>query len=116
MDNLNKQLIGTRIATLRKFYKKSQRELMEELEFENLSKFEKGTRLPSVEILLKIAKYFNVSIDWLVRGTDCVLDISENEIKILKLYRNLKDEDKIKIEGILEYKAFEQQMDNKQDK
>lgn len=31
-----------------------------------LSAYEKGTRKPSFDVLLKIAKYYNVSIDYLV--------------------------------------------------
>lgn len=37
---------------------------------ETLSRYETGARNPDIEILLKFSDYFNVSIDYLIRGEE----------------------------------------------
>ena len=47
----------------------------------NLSYYMKG-REPAYDILIRIANYFNVSVDWII-GND--IDISKMEDKVMKL-------------------------------
>lgn len=44
---------------------------------------------PSVEALVKLSNYFNVSLDYLVTGYEKYNDLSEDEIKWLNLYKQL---------------------------
>ncbi len=37
---------------------------------ESLSYYENGKRSPDVEMLIKLSKYFNVSIDYLITGKE----------------------------------------------
>lgn len=37
---------------------------------ESLSYYENGKRSPDIEMLCKLSEYFNVSIDYLIRGED----------------------------------------------
>lgn len=48
---------------------------------------------PSVEALIKLSNYFNVSLDYLVTGYEKYNDLSEDEIEWLKLYKQLSQGD-----------------------
>lgn len=64
---------GTRLKRLRKASDITQAELAAELGVEPsaVGKYENGIQsYPRVEVLIKIAEYFNVSIDYLVRGIE----------------------------------------------
>lgn len=71
--------LGERIAYLRNKEGLSQRKLMDILGFQNLSKYEKDTREPSLDILKLLSSYFNVSLDWLITGKEYVLDTRSKE-------------------------------------
>ena len=60
--------IGERIMQLRKQLNISQLELadMAEVSRTIIGNYERNTNTPSIEVLLKIAKVFNVSVDFLV--------------------------------------------------
>ena len=62
--------LGERIAYLRNKEGLSQIKLMDILGFQNLSKYEKNTREPSLDILKLLSSYFNVSLDWLITGNN----------------------------------------------
>lgn len=62
--------LGERIAYLRNKEGLSQKKLMDILGFQNLSKYEKNTREPSLDILKLLSSYFNVSLDWLITGNN----------------------------------------------
>lgn len=73
MENSNfKKIIGLRINTLLADQKVSQKALAEELGVlpNVISYFCKGTRTPNTEQIIKIAKFFNVSTDYLLGLTD----------------------------------------------
>lgn len=65
-------MIGTRLQQLRKEHKVSCRQLGKEigLSASALSHYETGINIPSMENVLKIAEYFDVSIDYLVGRTE----------------------------------------------
>jgi transcriptional regulator with XRE-family HTH domain len=65
-------VLGKRIAALRKEKGLSQYELADRLGFSRgkLANYEQGTREPDYETLIKIADFFEVSTDYLLRGTD----------------------------------------------
>lgn len=60
--------LGERIAYLRTSKNLTQRQLMEALNFNNLSRYENNERTPGIDVIIRIAKFFNVSIDWLLTG------------------------------------------------
>ncbi|MBQ8056774.1 MAG: helix-turn-helix transcriptional regulator [Ruminococcus sp.] len=61
-----------RIKELRKAKKMTQLKLAMELNTNQntISRYENGEREPSIRDLIKIADYFNVSVDYLVGRTD----------------------------------------------
>lgn len=65
-------ILGKRIKNLREEGELSQLELAKLLNINNstLSQYEAGNRIPSDDIKIKIAKYFNVSLDYLVGNSD----------------------------------------------
>lgn len=65
-------VLGQRLRELRENREISQIELARYLNISNttLSQYETGKRVPSDEIKIKIADYFNVSIDYLLGRTD----------------------------------------------
>lgn len=65
----------------------------------NLSYYMKG-REPSYDILIRIANYFDVSIDWLV-GNDTLHNISEQELINLKVENKILSDKVIEIKGQL---------------
>jgi transcriptional regulator with XRE-family HTH domain len=60
--------IGERITQLRKAKNWSQDELAKEVESSRvmIGKYERGDNSPSIEVLLKLAKSFNVSVDFMM--------------------------------------------------
>lgn len=57
---------------------------------------------PSCERMLKVAEYFNVSVDWLLTGEH--QNLSESEIEILKLYNSLSHSDQEEIRDFIKLK------------
>jgi transcriptional regulator with XRE-family HTH domain len=60
--------IGERITQLRKAKNWSQDDLAKEIESSRvmIGKYERGDNSPSIEVLAKLAKAFNVSLDFLI--------------------------------------------------
>lgn len=83
-------MFGERISLLRTSYRLSQKELAESLHVskQTVSNWENDNIAPSVEMLLKIAKYFNVSTDYLLGLDDrtCleVTDLPLEKISLLQ--------------------------------
>nr|WP_116316240.1 helix-turn-helix transcriptional regulator [Bacillus subtilis] len=63
-------MLGKRITSLRKQAGLTQEGLAKKLNITRsaLSQYELGTREPNYDLLIKIADYFDVSIDFLLRG------------------------------------------------
>lgn len=64
--------VSERIVLLRKQHLISQKKLSEELSISEIAvqNYESGRRKPAFDVLISIADYFNVSIDYLVGRTD----------------------------------------------
>lgn len=60
--------IGERITSLRKAKNLSQDELAKKIDASRvmIGKYERGDNLPSIEVILKLAKAFEVSVDFLL--------------------------------------------------
>ncbi|APA01586.1 helix-turn-helix domain-containing protein [Bacillus velezensis] len=65
-------MLGKRITSLRKKANLTQEQLATKLNITRsaLSQYELGTRNPDYDLLIKIADFFDVSIDYLLRGED----------------------------------------------
>lgn len=76
-----------RLKELRKLKKLSQQELADSLNIsrESICKYEKGDQEASYQTLKRIAKFFNVSIDYLLDTTDDnLIVISKDDLLMLK--------------------------------
>lgn len=64
--------IGERIKTLRKRKHWTQDELAHHLEVapSSVGSYERGSRQPTIENLIRMSRYFNVSLDYLLCQTD----------------------------------------------
>lgn len=72
MNEFDKNLLGERLKYLRTEKGLGQNLLAKELKLSNasISYWETGKQEPSAEALFKLAKYFNVSADYLLGLTD----------------------------------------------
>ncbi len=97
--------IGERIAYLRMKNKLTQKEVMQLLDFNNLSRYENNERTPSINVIITLAEYFNVSTDWILLGrssTDKCCSNDKNLEKIIELFTQLSDLEKGIVIGRIE--------------
>lgn len=81
-----------------------------EVSQETISAYESGKALPSVDTLIKIADYLDVSIDYLLERTDNPLvnsSIKNEDNEILNIFHKLTKEQK---EDVLTYAKIRKQM------
>jgi transcriptional regulator with XRE-family HTH domain len=57
----------------------------------NLYKWKNGASINS-DLLIKLADYFNVSVDYLLTGRESLNSLSEREIELLNLFRKIESE------------------------
>lgn len=72
-----------------------------------ISRILNNVQVPTAENLHKIARYFNVSMDYIFTGEEenCESAILSKEYEpVINLYRSLKDSDKEEILMLMEYK------------
>lgn len=88
MDNT----FGERLRLLRQNKRLQQKEVAIELSISptGYSSYENGLRMPGVKMLIRIADYYNVSIDYLLgRDEKTHIDKDELEIKLKRLKNDL---------------------------
>lgn len=97
--NYNIELSGKRIAELRSKAGISQAKLSEliGLHVKTISKAERGANGLSVDNLLALAEYFNVSLEFLVGVESEIEDIDY----VVSLYRNCPDERKMLLINVM---------------
>ena len=95
-------MFGERLRALRKARGLSQEELgeMTQLGQSNISAWERGGRLPLPDGLIKLASFFNCTIDELL-GFD-VNERNEDLLFVEQKYLSLKEEDKEKVKIYIE--------------
>lgn len=88
--------LGNILAQLRKEKKLSQRELAISLGVSNgaVAMWETNRRQPDLEMLIKIAHFYNVSIDYLLGNIQVLSNtktqnLSSIELKLIKYYQNV---------------------------
>ncbi len=90
--------IGERIVQLRKAKNWSQDELAKEIEASRvmIGKYERGDNSPSIEVIVKLAKAFDVSVDFLLgEGLNAAYD--KEMVKRLDELESLPDDEKKRI-------------------
>ncbi|WKY47323.1 helix-turn-helix transcriptional regulator [Eubacteriaceae bacterium ES3] len=88
---------GTRLKRLRINMDMTQQDFAEEfnLNKSSISKYEKDKNLPENQLLLEIADYFNVSVDYLLCRTNNPTSLNDAKLKeegSLKTHEQLKQE------------------------
>lgn len=84
------------------------RPLEEQLGIANGSIKKWNVSSPSCDRILKVANFFNVSVDWLLTGEQKAFVITASEMELLQLYNDLSDDDKDEIIEIVELKLRRQ--------
>ncbi len=87
--------IGSKIMTLRKKFNLSQSELAKKVEVSRtiIGNYERNENTPSIDILLKIAKPFDVSVDYLI-GEGSLSTYDKEVLKRINDIEHLPNEDK----------------------
>ena len=87
-------IFGERLAELRKFRDMTQSDLSKELNVTvaTISNYENGHKRPSDEIKVKIAKIFNVSLDYLLGVTRIEYKLDRRDV--MSVPSELHDEDR----------------------
>ena len=97
-----------KLKELRKKENKTQEEIATNVGIEkrNYQNYELGIRKPTLETLIKIANYFNVSLDYIVERdfNNDIGYITNDEKELITDYRKLNQINKIKI--LAELKGF----------
>lgn len=113
-------MIGRQLKALRMNSKKSQTEVCTSLNIEQstLANYENEKRIPKIDILIKIANYYNVSVDYLLGRTEnqnasancCLLETEQRNHNLNKqiIESTCQKEEKLLI-------AFRQLDDDNQD-
>lgn len=123
---LDKMTIGERIRYLRQITNNlTQKKLADATGISrgNLSNYETDRFKPASDAIIAIATYFGVTTDWLLTGKEDsdlkssrnhnYMILSDDEERLITLFRKLKNNDKLKIEGIIEFKISEYNTQNK---
>jgi len=90
--------IGSKITELRKAKNWSQDELAKKVNSSRImiGKYERNDNLPSIEVLLKIAKAFNVSVDYII-GEGQLSTYDKEVLKRIDDIEQLDEETKSKL-------------------
>lgn len=104
-DNVDSKSIGSYIRTARESRKLSQKTLSDDLnlDWKYLSEIERGVSLPSLPLLIAISDKLDVSVQFLVRGTDEINgeSISGETLFYVPEAKGIKDDDHKMIQRIL---------------
>lgn len=92
-------ILGTRLKELRLKNDKLQKDVANYLNISDVAYgyYEKGERQPNPDMLLKLAKYFNVTTDYLLGKTDIPNELhmaASSDIDLAKLAKLDKDKQK----------------------
>lgn len=83
--------LGNKLIELRKSKKLSQEELAEKINVsrQTISNWENGRFYPDIDALVKLSKYFNISIDDLLNCDDKVIEYLKESTDIVKSNKHL---------------------------
>jgi len=106
-DYLSMTLFIDRLETLLKEKKVTQKELAEFLNIRRptISDWKKNGAVPSADIALKIAKYLDTTVEFLVYGeSEEAPELTPEQKKLLASWAELSDEDKEEIGMLIDFK------------
>ena len=83
--------LGKKIIEMRKNSKLSQEQLAEKLDVtrQTISNWENGKFYPDIDALVKISKFFNISLDDLLKYDDKVLEYLKDSTDVVKSNKKL---------------------------
>lgn len=83
--------LGKKLIELRKNKKLSQEQLAEEINVtrQTISNWENGKFYPDIDALVRISKYFNISLDDLLNYDDKVLEYLKDSTDVVKSNKHL---------------------------
>ncbi|MDY6367553.1 MAG: helix-turn-helix transcriptional regulator [Clostridia bacterium] len=98
-----------KLTEIRKQEGVSQKQLANDLGVSagNLCDWEKGRTEPNIDMLIKIADYFDVSVDALLgreENGNSMGNVDRTKMRLLSYYNKMSDEGKIKLVDFLETK------------
>lgn len=79
----------------------------------SVSDWKRGKAKPSSDAIIKIAKYFNVSTDYLLLGKEYAptkIDFTANEIQLIQLYSNLNELDQRECIGFIKGMLYKESL------
>ena len=90
MEEVNKN-IGDNLSALRKEKGLTQLALAEQFNYsdKSISKWEKGESLPSIEVLKKLADFYNVSLDYLTERKHEIVKVNSNQDLVLRTNKTI---------------------------
>jgi len=94
---MSKLTFGQKLMILRRNKNVSQKKLAEltKIGLVNIARYETDTIYPNAQTLIKLSDYFNVSIDYLLKDNQEILNINDKEILSLsKLIDELPEKNK----------------------
>lgn len=95
------------LKKIRKQYTKLTQEEFAKLlniNYETYRSYELKKRKPSIDVLIKIANYFNISLDYLV-GRKFQGGLSTDEYELISMYRQLIEPEQKRVMGFLEFET-----------
>lgn len=98
---------GSNLRKIRKDNKISQMKLGEQLGYgyTTIANYESGRNEPSIDVLIKIADYFDVSMDYLIgreTGSGECVRLGMKEVEVLSNYRHLNQDQKRMIVSLMD--------------
>ena len=98
---------GNRLADLRNEYNITQKQLSEELKINRvaIARYEAGAQAPSLDNLISIAKYFDVSTDYLLGFSDIRSDKVHSDLKATCEFTDLSEKAIFNILEITQHNA-----------
>lgn len=94
-------MIGDRILELRG--KEPRRTFAQKLGIgtATLQRYENNEKMPDLKVIAKIQEITKVSLDYLINGVEIVAELSVEEQLLLKYFKNMSKEQKIKLLNIV---------------
>lgn len=99
-------MLSNNLEKLRKQNKITQKDFAKELgvPYTTYNAYELSKSIPTLDTLIKIADYFNVSLDYLV-GRNFQGGLSTDEYELINMYRQLIEPEQKRIMGFLEFET-----------
>ena len=115
--------IGKRIKSLRKENSMTQKDVANNtiIKRGNMSHYENDKVTPGAEAIVALAKFFDVTTDWLLtgeepaieKGGENVYELSEDEADFIEKVRQIPKTELKQVRGMLDLKIYEMNQDKK---